>query len=197
MLGKEVTPRKKKRKGKKNKKKNPEFIEGLGPVSQKSRNFSGLFRVPQFPSYLRNAEVLSLQTSQSSWFFLHQKRVKRSAFQNNRIALWQLALLGSEKFLRLLRKSPESPNRKVVSLCKLPLIPNDTVALGIYEIPVHDKTLSLARMLTLYDTSCSLLFLSSLVSSASIDLWRWWTPLNLNQENLSNMKLNSKDEWVK
>ena len=62
-----------------------------GPVSQKSRNFSGLFRVPQFPSYLRNAEVLSLQTSQSSWFFLHQKHVKRSAFQNKRIAAWQLA----------------------------------------------------------------------------------------------------------
>ena len=43
----------------------------LGPVSQKSRNFSGLFRVPQFHLYLRNAEVLSLQTSQSSWFFLY------------------------------------------------------------------------------------------------------------------------------
>ena len=46
------------------------------PVSQKSRNFSGLFRVPQFPLYLRNAEVLSHQTSQSSLFFLHQKHVK-------------------------------------------------------------------------------------------------------------------------
>ena len=63
----------------------------LGPVSQKSRNFSGLFRVPLFPLYLRNAEVLSLQTSQSSWFFLYYKHVKRSAFQNKRIAVWQLA----------------------------------------------------------------------------------------------------------
>ena len=43
----------------------------LGPVSQKSRNFSGLFRVSQFPLYLRNAEVLSHQTLQSSRFFLH------------------------------------------------------------------------------------------------------------------------------
>ena len=33
-----------------------------GPVSQKSRNFSYLFRVPQFLLYLRNAEVLSRQT---------------------------------------------------------------------------------------------------------------------------------------
>ena len=33
------------------------------PVSQNSRNFSGLFRVSQFSTYH--------QTSQSSWFFLH------------------------------------------------------------------------------------------------------------------------------
>ena len=32
------------------------------PVSQKSRNVSGLFRVPQFPLYLRNAAALSHQT---------------------------------------------------------------------------------------------------------------------------------------
>ena len=44
----------------------------LGLVSDKSRNFSGLFRVSQFPLYrVRNTEVLSLQTSQSSWFLLH------------------------------------------------------------------------------------------------------------------------------
>ena len=47
------------------------FARTLGPVSRKSRNFSGLFQVPPLPLYLRNAEVLSLQTSQSSWFFLY------------------------------------------------------------------------------------------------------------------------------
>ena len=41
-----------------------------GPVSQKSRNFLGLFRLPEFPFYLRNAEALSHQTLQSSLFFL-------------------------------------------------------------------------------------------------------------------------------
>ena len=41
------------------------------PVSQKFRNLSGLFRVPQFPLYLRNAEAISHQTSLSFWFFLH------------------------------------------------------------------------------------------------------------------------------
>ena len=45
--------------------------QDLGPVSQKSRKFSGLLRVTQFPLYLRDAEVLSHQTSQSSCFFLH------------------------------------------------------------------------------------------------------------------------------
>jgi len=35
-------------------------------VSQKPQNFLGLFRVPQFPLYLRNAKVLSHETSQSS-----------------------------------------------------------------------------------------------------------------------------------
>ena len=58
-----------------------------GPISHKSRNFSGLSRVPQVPLYLRNAEVLSHQSSQSSWFFLHSKHVKRSAFQNKCIAV--------------------------------------------------------------------------------------------------------------
>ena len=46
-------------------------LDDLESVSQKSRNFSGLFRVPQFPLYLRNAEILSTRALQSSWFFLH------------------------------------------------------------------------------------------------------------------------------
>ena len=52
-----------------------------GPVSQKSRHFSGLFRVPQLPLYLRNAEVLSLQTAQSSLLvFLVLKTCKKISF---------------------------------------------------------------------------------------------------------------------
>ena len=43
-------------------------LAGLGPGSQTSRNFSGLFGVPQSPLYLRNVEILSHQTSQSSLF---------------------------------------------------------------------------------------------------------------------------------
>ena len=54
-----------------------------GPVSQKSRNFSGLFRVPQLPVplYLRNAEVLSVQTAQPSCrVFLILKTLKKISF---------------------------------------------------------------------------------------------------------------------
>ena len=35
-----------------------------GPVSRRSRNFTGHFRVSQFPLYLKNGEDLSDQTSQ-------------------------------------------------------------------------------------------------------------------------------------
>ena len=43
-------------------------IRGLGPVSRKSRNYTGHFRVPQFPLYLKNGEDLSRKTSQTSFF---------------------------------------------------------------------------------------------------------------------------------
>ena len=42
-------------------------------MPQKSQTFLGLFRVPQFPLYLRNSKVLSHETSQSPWFFSHVK----------------------------------------------------------------------------------------------------------------------------
>ena len=41
-----------------------------GPVSRKSRNFTGHFRVSQFPLYLKNGEDLSRQTSQLFFFLL-------------------------------------------------------------------------------------------------------------------------------
>ena len=56
---------------------------GQSPVSQKSRNFSGLFRVPQFPLYLRNAEVVSHQTSQSSSFSYIKNTSKDQLFKTS------------------------------------------------------------------------------------------------------------------
>ena len=57
----------------------------LGPVSRKSGNFTGYFRVSRFPLYLKNGEDLSRQTSQSLYFLLSSKHVKRSAFLNKRL----------------------------------------------------------------------------------------------------------------
>ena len=48
---------------------------------EKSRNFSDPFRVRQLPLCLRNAEVLSHQTLQSSWFFLHKNTLKDKLFK--------------------------------------------------------------------------------------------------------------------
>ena len=52
--------------------------------------------------FICNAEFLSHQTSQSSWFFLHWKHVKRSTFQLQ-LDSW---IFGPEKFLELSRKRP-------------------------------------------------------------------------------------------
>ena len=81
------------------------WLRSWGPVSQKLRNFSGLPRVPQFPLYLCNAEDLKHQTSQSSWCFLHEKHVKRSAFQNKWIQ-FENWLFRPEKFSGLSRNRP-------------------------------------------------------------------------------------------
>ena len=66
----------------------------LGPVS---RHFSGLFRVPQFPLFLRNNEALSHQTLQPSCFscitnMLRDQFLKTSGLQ---VDNW---FFGPEKF---------------------------------------------------------------------------------------------------
>ena len=82
------------------------------PVSQKSRDFSGLSRVPQFPLHLRNAEVLSHQTSQSSRFSLHLScnpyinQVNRGAFQTKQINVWQLAFRARKVLGTLEKQAP-------------------------------------------------------------------------------------------
>ena len=87
------------------------LCHNLGPVSQKSRNCSGLFRVPKFPIYLRDAKVLSHQTSQCSWFFWHVKHAKRSALPNKWIAVWQLAFR-ARKVLGTFEKQAPGLNRE-------------------------------------------------------------------------------------
>ena len=82
-----------------------------GPVSRKSRNFTGHFRVTQFPLYLKNGEDLSRQTSQSFFFYLPWKHVKRSAFQNKRLAVSQIAFRARKVFGTFEKRAPGAPNK--------------------------------------------------------------------------------------
>ena len=60
-------------------------------VSQKSRNFSGLFRVPNLPLRLRNAEVLGYQTLQFLLVFRTLKTCVKISFSKQVDAFRQMA----------------------------------------------------------------------------------------------------------
>ena len=83
---------------------NPGF-QDQGRVSQKSRNFSSLFRVPQFPLYLRNAAVLSHPTSPLGFSYI-KSMLKDKLFKTGRLKLdnWPF---GPEKFSGLWRNRPQ------------------------------------------------------------------------------------------
>ena len=58
-----------------------------GTVSQKSRNFSGLFRVPQFSSVSSQCQGPKPSNFAILLVFFFRKHVKRSTFQIKRISL--------------------------------------------------------------------------------------------------------------
>ena len=68
-----------------------EFFKALGPVSRKSRNFSGAFRVTQFFLYLQNGGVSRHETLQLFLFLFTLQRMKRSALQNKQVVLLRMA----------------------------------------------------------------------------------------------------------
>ena len=76
------------------------------PVSRKSRNFTGHFRVSQFPLYLKNGKDLSHQTSQSFFFLLPLKHVERLTFQNERLAVSQMAFRARKVFGTFEKQAP-------------------------------------------------------------------------------------------
>ena len=89
------------------------YISGLRPVSRKSLNFTGHFRVSQFPLYLKNGEDLSHQTSQSVCFLLPWKNVKTSAFQNKRLTVSQMAFRAWKVFGTFEKRAPGTRFSKV------------------------------------------------------------------------------------
>ena len=76
------------------------------PVSQESRNSSGLFRMPPIPLYLRNAEVLSHQISPSSCFSYIKSVLKDQLFKTSGLQFvnW---LFGPERFSEPSKNRPQ------------------------------------------------------------------------------------------
>ena len=79
------------------------LLESPDACFQKSRNFSGPFRLPQLPLYLRNAEVLSRQTSQSC----NTKSMFKDQFFKTRRLQFDKWLLGPTKLSGLSRNRPQ------------------------------------------------------------------------------------------
>ena len=83
-----------------------------GPVSRKSRNFTGHFRMSQFPLYLKNGEDLSRQTSHLVCFCYLENILKdRLSWTSD----WQIYkwLSGPEKFSEQSRNGPQALSHKI------------------------------------------------------------------------------------
>ena len=78
-------------------------MNGQGPVSQKSRNFSGLFRVLQFPLYLRNATKL-----RNPLGFSYIKNMLKDPLFKTRGLQFDNWLFGPEKITGRSRNRPQS-----------------------------------------------------------------------------------------
>ena len=63
----------------------------LGPVSRKSRNFSGVNRVTLLSLYLQNEGVLRHETLQLFLFLFPLQHMKRPALQNKQVAVLRMA----------------------------------------------------------------------------------------------------------
>ena len=66
-------------------------LKDLGPVSRKSRNFSGVFRVTQFSLYLQNEGVSRHETLQLFLFLFPLQHIKRPALQNKQVVVLGMA----------------------------------------------------------------------------------------------------------
>ena len=76
----------------------------LGPVSRKSRNFSGLFRVTEFSLYLENEGVSRHETLQLFLFPL--QHMKRTALQNKQIVILRMAFRARKVILTFEKRAP-------------------------------------------------------------------------------------------
>ena len=88
------------------------LLRHLGPVSRKSRNFTGHFRVSQFPLYLKNGDDLIRQTSQLIFYFCCLENMLKDRL--SKTSGWQFLkwLFGSEKFRDFRERAPRYEKRE-------------------------------------------------------------------------------------
>ena len=89
---------------------------GLGPVSRKSRNFSGVFRVTQFSLYLQNEGVSRHETLQLFSFLLLLQHIKRPALQNKQVVVLRLAFRARKVVGTFEKRAPGACFSKVPKL---------------------------------------------------------------------------------
>ena len=106
-----------------------DIIGKQGPVSRKSRNFSGVFRVTQFSLYLQNEGVSRHETLQLFLFLFPLQHMKRPALQNKQVVVLRLAFRArnvsglsrnrrqARKVAGLLRCRPQDVEWPVFQLC--------------------------------------------------------------------------------
>ena len=117
-----------KKKKKKKKKKSPPrngpvtttpFDSALGPVSRKSRNFSGVFRVTQFSLYLQNEGVSRHETLQLFLFLFPLQLMKRPALQNKQVVVLRLAFRARKVLGTFEKRAPGFPKIQVEDYCDI------------------------------------------------------------------------------
>mgnify|MGYP000135063740 CR=1 FL=1 len=82
------------------------YSSGQGPVSQKSRNFSGSFRVTSFSLYLQNEGVSRHETLQLFSFLFPLQHMKRAALPNKRVGVLRMAFRARKKFGTFEKRAP-------------------------------------------------------------------------------------------
>ena len=80
---------------------------GLGPVSRKSRNFSGTFRVTYFSLYLQNEGVSRHEPLQLFLFLFPLQHMRRPALQNKQAGVWWMAFRARKAFGTFEKQAPD------------------------------------------------------------------------------------------
>ena len=91
------------------------LLTDQGPVSRKSRNFSGVFRVTQFSLYLQNEGVSRHETLQLFLFLFPLQHMKRQALQNKQVIVLRLAFRARKVLGTFEKRAPVPKTFKILA----------------------------------------------------------------------------------